>query len=52
MPRPPPTATLKSTVSGAASNRVPLEARSGEKVKADGSERPAGQWPAGICGSC
>ncbi|WP_089100856.1 right-handed parallel beta-helix repeat-containing protein [Streptomyces hyaluromycini] len=46
-----PTATLKSTVSGTASNRITLKAYSGEKVKIDGSKLPAGQWLTGIYGS-
>ncbi|GGM89517.1 right-handed parallel beta-helix repeat-containing protein [Streptomyces fuscichromogenes] len=46
-----PTATLKSTASGTASNRITLQARSGEKVRIDGSKLPAGQWLTGIYGS-
>ncbi|MFJ9561945.1 right-handed parallel beta-helix repeat-containing protein [Streptomyces fuscichromogenes] len=46
-----PTATLKSTASGTASNRITLRARSGEQVRIDGSKLPAGQWLTGIYGS-
>ncbi|MFI6036769.1 right-handed parallel beta-helix repeat-containing protein [Streptomyces sp. NPDC051315] len=46
-----PTATLKSTTGGTASNRITLQAHGGEKVKIDGSRLPAGSWLAGIYGS-
>jgi hypothetical protein len=46
-----PTATLKSTAGGTASNRITLQAHGSEKVKIDGSKLPAGSWLAGIYGS-
>ncbi|MFI0091576.1 right-handed parallel beta-helix repeat-containing protein [Streptomyces bobili] len=46
-----PTAGLKSTASGTATNRITLQAYGGEKVKIDGSKLPAGSWLAGIYGS-
>ncbi|MFD5266202.1 right-handed parallel beta-helix repeat-containing protein [Streptomyces sp. NPDC058335] len=46
-----PTAALKSTASGTATNRITLQAYGSEKVKIDGSRLPAGSWLAGIHGS-
>ncbi|MFF8967810.1 right-handed parallel beta-helix repeat-containing protein [Streptomyces sp. NPDC014995] len=46
-----PTATLKSTADGTASNRITLQAHGNEKVKIDGSRLAAGSWLAGIYGS-
>ncbi|USQ87592.1 right-handed parallel beta-helix repeat-containing protein [Streptomyces phaeoluteigriseus] len=46
-----PTATLKSTASGTATNRITLQAYGSEKVRIDGSRLPAGSWLAGIHGS-
>ncbi|MEU0117838.1 right-handed parallel beta-helix repeat-containing protein [Streptomyces bobili] len=46
-----PTAGLKSTASGTATNRITLQGYGGEKVKIDGSKLPAGSWLAGIYGS-
>ncbi|WP_030933564.1 right-handed parallel beta-helix repeat-containing protein [Streptomyces sp. NRRL S-646] len=46
-----PTATLKSTAGGTASNRITLRAYGSEKVRIDGSKLPAGSWLTGIYGS-
>nr|AHE14911.1 hypothetical protein asmbl_10 [uncultured bacterium] len=43
-----PTATLKSTVSGTAAQRITLTSYGSQKVRVDGSHLPSGSWLVGL----